>query len=148
MTDNRTTELREKLTEHGVDYEVKDLSNIKFFHDTRWNANGVHWCYTEFVGATTCLTMCNEWKDCTPEQAIAATLGKQTWRNSYDWQAIADEVSAELESGTCEWLYPQGPSGWLGFAECSKCGYRVYEGTIDEREWTCCPHCGAKAVER
>ena len=75
MTDNRTTELREKLTEHGVDYEVKDLPNVRFFHDTRWNANGVRWCYTEFVGATTCLTMCNDWKDCTPEQAIATTLG-------------------------------------------------------------------------
>lgn len=75
MTDNRKTELREKLWERGVEYDVKDLPNIKFFHDTRWNANGVRWCFTEFDGATTCLTMCNEWKDCTPEQAIAATLG-------------------------------------------------------------------------
>ncbi len=55
--------------------------------------------------------------------------------------------STELGHDTCEWLYPQGPSGWLGFAECSQCGYRVYEGTIDEREWVCCPHCGAKIVK-
>ena len=70
-----TDELRRMLDERGVEYYVKDLLNIKFFHDTRWNANGVYWCYTEFVGATTYLTMCGEWKDCTPEQAIAATLG-------------------------------------------------------------------------
>jgi len=77
MTDSNATELRELLDERGVEYDVKDLPNIKFFHDTRWNANGVRWCFTEFVGATTCLTMCNEWKDCTPEQAIAATLGSE-----------------------------------------------------------------------
>lgn len=94
MTDNRTAELREKLAERGVDYEVKDLSNIKFFHDTRWNANGVHWCYTEFVGATTCLTMCNEWKDCTPEQAIAATLGDE-WDNK-PFVEYAEHVAKEV----------------------------------------------------
>lgn len=72
-----TDELRKLLDERGVDYEVKDLPDINFFHDTRWNANGVRWRFMEFVGATTFLMMCNEWKDCTPEQAIAATLGSE-----------------------------------------------------------------------
>ena len=65
-----------------------------------------------------------EWDGHTPDEAIAriATLG----------------------SGTCRWFYPQGANGWLGYAECSNCGYRVYENTIDEREFVYCPQCGKK----
>ena len=96
MTDNRTTELREKLTERGVDYEVKDLPDIKFFHDTRWNSNGVRWCYTEFVGGMANLTMCNEWKDCTPEQALAVTLVGE-W-DGKPFVEYAEHVAMELRN--------------------------------------------------
>ena len=119
MTDNRTTELRWKLAERGVEYDVKDLPNIKFFHDTRWNANGVRWCYTEFVGATTCLTMCNEWKDCTPEQAIAATLGKPKAKS-----------------------HPYGYERDTGAYDCTRCEC----GCINDISATYCHNCGAKVV--
>lgn len=120
---NATKRLREMLTERGVDYEVKDLSNIKFFHDTRWNANGVHWCYTEFVGATTCLTMCNEWKDCTPEQAIAATLGSA----ERTCERVTHGLERDREIVTVSWT-------------CSECGAHM------GRDCNYCPNCGAKVV--
>lgn len=71
MTDNRTTELREKLTERGVEHEARDSGML---HVTSWLARGVQWNYRE-IGDTHSLTMGNPWVGCTPEQAIAATLG-------------------------------------------------------------------------
>lgn len=69
MTDNRTTELREKLKERGVEYQVigKKL--------TYWNRDGSHndcddadYVAYEQSGSLTV-------EGLTPEQAIAATLG-------------------------------------------------------------------------
>lgn len=71
-------------------------------------------------------------------------MGGVDWDNV---KRVEIEHDMYVKERTCEWLYPQGPNGWLGFAECSNCGYRVYEGTIDEREWTCCPNCGAVVKE-
>ena len=62
MTDNRTTELREKLTERGIEYEANDNMGAC---ETSWNG------FTAFqLTPSANLIMA-----VTPEQAIAATLG-------------------------------------------------------------------------
>ena len=69
MTDNRTTELREKLTERGVKYEV---TFFETFTDTEWCVNDASCTYTEIQNVDSAyLTI----QDITPDQAIAATLG-------------------------------------------------------------------------
>lgn len=76
MTDNIATErLRNLLDECGVEWESKDVEGVSGFHDTRWNAYGVQWCYTEFVGNNYTKLIPSKEFHCTPEQAIAATLG-------------------------------------------------------------------------
>ena len=62
MTDNRTTELREKLTERGVEYTTNDHLGA---YETSWNG------FTAMQltpGAKLMMVF-------TPEQAIVATLG-------------------------------------------------------------------------
>ena len=64
MTDNRTTELRAKLTEHGIEYETNDHMGVC---ETSWNG------FTAMQltpGAKLMMAF-------TPEQAIAATLGDE-----------------------------------------------------------------------
>lgn len=177
MTDNRTTELREKLTERGVEHEARDGGTL---HVTSWLASGVQWNYRE-IGDTHSLTMGNPWVGCTPEQAIAATLGSGTltveqvkrihdviekhWHDlpaeydmpeatalpecSYDWQAIADELNAELGNGTCEiiaqtWEDRGGDEEDTYEYELS-CGHVVR--MLDCEPLHNCPRCG-KAVKR
>jgi len=87
------------------------------------------------------------------------------WKPSkFDWQAIADELNAELGSGTCEpnWVL-QGKTQTQEFwrCECGNCGYEFgvedrssfpFEITIDEVDVpNFCPNCGKrirKAVGR
>ena len=64
MTDNRTTELREKLTERGIEYTTNDHMGVC---ETSWNG------FTAMQltpSAKLIMTV-------TPEQAIAATLGTE-----------------------------------------------------------------------
>ena len=105
-TDNRTTELlRKLLDERGVEYETNDHMGAC---ETSWNGFTV----------TQLSPNANLIMAVTPEQAIAATLGSGTltaeqvreaieensWAetssirefNDSSWQAIADELNAEL----------------------------------------------------
>ena len=69
MTDNRTTELREKLTERGIEYTTNDHMGA---YETSWNG------FTAMQltpGAKLIMTV-------TPEQAIAATVGNGTCENA------------------------------------------------------------------
>lgn len=72
MTDNLTTELREKLTERGVEYTTNDGKHVK---ETCWPYMGeLMAAFAEYDNGTTRFA-CDTW--CfTPEQAIAATLGR------------------------------------------------------------------------
>jgi len=64
MTDNRTTKLREKLTERGIEYTTNDHMGVC---ETSWNG------FTAMqLTPNAKLTMV-----LTPEQAIAATLGSE-----------------------------------------------------------------------
>ena len=81
MTDNRTTELREKLTERGVKWvawEKECHLTLEGFFETRWDANGVRWSYLEINGKATLSVVGRMEIELTPEQAIAATLGSGT----------------------------------------------------------------------
>ena len=69
MTDNRTTELREKLDELGVEHT--DASYKQHIPITAWTVDGATFCYVEGFESTD-LHIDNA----TPEQAISATLGK------------------------------------------------------------------------
>ena len=64
------------------------------------------------------------------------------------WQAIADELNAELGSRTCELVETasySNPREVIHLLECSECG-RTCEHV--NGSYPRCPHCGAKAVER
>lgn len=116
-----TDELRRLLDERGVEWESKDVDGISGFHDTRWNAYGVRWCYVEFVDNNyTKLKPIREFH-CTPEQAVAATLG----------------------GGECT----MNPIEWYGYPKvyytCSECDASIYD-----QHPNYCPCCGAKVVER
>lgn len=143
MSDNQTFELRMKLTEHGIKYEARDSGRLCA---TSWVAHGAQWNYRVFEGQSS-LTMGNPWLGCTPEQAIAATLGNERathgtltaelvekivdrnceWYEGgeIDAQAILDELNAVLGSGTCEpkWTL-QGKTQTQEFwrCECGNCG--------------------------
>ena len=165
MTDNRATELtateriRTMLDERSIEYreyhsQLRDSMEptTRFYlHDSE------HKPYATIeTGISTCLLTFR----CTPEQAIAATLGSGTltaddvlnavYKHGARWQAIADELNAELESGTCEWILEHSGTLYDKW-RCSKCGYLYVESRTDggatDLAPNYCPNCG-KAVER
>lgn len=76
-------------------------------------------------------------------EAIACNSWQETSMlfefNDSSWQAIADELNAELGSWTCKLLV----DGDL--LHCSNCG-----GAAEKQSWTYwhyCPNCGARVVE-
>lgn len=120
MSDNGTTELREKLDALGIEHLDSDLPNNK---QTRWNKRAGGWgaCYVEIthnsiLPADSIIdNRTLRIYDCTPEQAIAATLGsgkltseqveEAVYRNckfyeggEVDIESITDELNAALGS--------------------------------------------------
>ena len=96
MTDNRTTELREKLTERGVEYTTNDHMGA---YETSWNG------FTAMQltpGAKLIMAF-------TPDQAIAATLGSEingdtsdgyhTFNELYHHRAVLFSVIVAANSG-------------------------------------------------
>lgn len=69
MTDNRTTDLREKLDALGIEHT--DASYKRKAPITAWHSNGATFCFVESSNQID-LHIENP----TPEQAIAATLGR------------------------------------------------------------------------
>lgn len=157
-----TDELRHLLDKRGVEWESKDVEGVSDFHDTRWNAYDVQWCYAEFVGNNyTKLKPSSEFH-CTPEQAMAATLGSEfnpdglpvgltisDDSNLLNWRGENYVRQSALCGGTCEFVddsdrEPSPP-------KCNSCGYDpgIYEcawlddGTY-EYERNYCPNCGRK----
>lgn len=119
MTDNLTTELRTKLTERDVKWWPMRNNGYYEERDTEFVANGKKHTAHEWGDGLAVYNL-------TPEQAIAATLGSGTLtaeqvrraahghyelrmvrdvdgfdmpQVTFDWQAIADELNAELGSG-------------------------------------------------
>ena len=61
-------------------------------------------------------------------------VNKEDWCG--EWKPKADELNAELGSGTCEFI-PGNRERW-NICECSNCGF-----IVDER-FKCCPNCGKR----
>ena len=71
MTDNRTTELRRKLTELGKSYSTIDGKH----KNTTWQVGELTWWYDENTETGKTVLFTPKQYNVTPEQAIAATLG-------------------------------------------------------------------------
>ena len=85
-----TDELRRMLDERGVRWEENGCPGL--FKDTKWHyASGKHACFTEGVSGVAILYL----RDATPEQTIAATVGRDE-RESYD-AGFASGVKATLQ---------------------------------------------------
>ena len=113
-----TEELRRLLDERGVEWAVTDES---WNQDsiTYWKVGSIKWVAFESENGTLWLN-CNSVTDLTPEQAIAATVGRGM---------------CELEINTD-----------MTAVKCSKCGYVVPKGT-DLMSVKYCAGCGRKVVE-
>ena len=125
MTDNRTTELREMLDERGVEYEVDERNAI-----TKWSTHYGAFVFFarqregKLLVETTVAT--EHSVILTPEQAIAATLGrlkvKKVRGMTYDEHG--GEVYFLACSGCGEWI--DGDLDCIGDADgpnfCHNCG--------------------------
>ena len=100
-----TDVLRRMLDERGVEWESKDVEGISGFHDTRWNAYDVRWCYVEFVGNNYTKLVPSSEFHCTPEQAIAATLGGGTLTVEQVEEAVMNAEHQEPNPDCSAMLY-------------------------------------------
>ena len=106
--ESSTEILRKLLDERGVEWtdKAKEVGlTLAGFADTRWNANGVMWLYAESNGtATLASSRPVEIRGCTPEQAIAATLGgedKSRWNELFGTPERAARAMVDMcEGGT------------------------------------------------
>ena len=154
MTDNRTTELREMLTERGARYE-KPEDDTTIYYDGDGNR------YTYNVNPDSGWAQLFGY-NLTPEQAIAATLGNDREsellaalnKAAGNW-AKADARARELESATlgggeCEWVLEHSGALYTK-SSCSECGFVFVEPLLCREylalEPNFCPCCG-KAVKR
>ena len=94
MTDNRTTELREKLDALGVEHY--DTEHMTEWHDAR----GLKWNYFS-NGENTDLTLETPWEGCTPEQAIAATLGNHPTKSGRGYYTDRDDEGTHIMCYSC-----------------------------------------------
>jgi len=130
MTDNRTTELREKLTERGVEW--KDVSN-GFADVTVFVMNGIKWT----VISKSYLNPENDWmkmnaERITPEQAIAVTLGSEchveTCEPNEEWccnHCGADLVECDIGVSAGGGAYELDPPILVNY--CPSCGRKVVD---------------------
>ena len=120
-----TDELRRMLDERGVEWSNvrNDGSESNFF--TEWQFDGIDGraTATEWSAGNNLSMAIYRWS-LTPEQAIAATLGRGTCHMEY-----RDELSGQE-------LYPTEAY------ECSACGGITADGKPDY-----CPYCGREVVE-
>lgn len=115
-----TDELRQMLDERGVEWSATvGASGTIWTHYDAFNGHRIHAMDNE----DGTVEIFGEW-DVTPAQAIAATLGRGTCRNS-------------------------APT-YLDFL-CSECGFVHYHSdendSGDGNEWRFCPNCGRKVVD-
>lgn len=109
-----TEELRAMLDERGVEYRFNEYTKVFEWHFDGTDGEGSAHA-TEVDGGINIIAC-----SLTPEQAIAATLGR----------------------GTCRLI--SAPQYGEGCQECSACG-EVLDGNLFDGGR--CPHCGAKVVD-
>ena len=115
--------LRRMLDERGVEYEVDDGKTVSV---TRWKAYGEWVSFIEYDTSET--RFCTDMWRCTPEQAIAATLGVTDAR-----------PTQEESSGTCHEIEDED----TGFIVCSECG-----AVHDESYTACYCWCCGRRIEQ
>ena len=120
-----TDELRRLLDERGMEWDY----GITGATTTRFDVNGVDLTFTPMRDGLVCSTIL------TPEQAIAATMGRGT--------CIADETETISVRGDT-WGYYFDKHFTIHVMECSECGH-TYEHVNGDYEF--CPHCGRRVVE-
>lgn len=177
-TDNRTTELRKKLTERGVEYEPTRFSTLQ----TTFTANGIEWIVTE--RESTGELFLEPRHGLTPEQAIAATLGTpisadlrtaldfmRIWITddahlgesaiSYEFEkaeglrkldAIEQAIVATLGNTTCEYVIEDNMNETEGMGDvwfrCTNCDMCFDYADDWLLKMPYCPHCGARVKAR
>lgn len=128
-----TETLRAMLDERGVEYKGGERS-------VRWrDRNGV--MMQAFPLADGELGM-DVWS-CTPEQAIAATLGRGNCSNNERTGACTADETDTWEC-VCDGIGRYGKRVTVHVMECSECGH-TYEHVNGDYEF--CPHCGRRVVE-
>ena len=86
---DETNELREMLTERGVEYKANDGYGVRI---TGWDcANGNKALFVDYPNGTT--RLCIDEHGITPEQAVAVTLGNGTCKMHEERADIACRVS-------------------------------------------------------
>lgn len=110
-----TNELRAMLDERGVkwDYGIGGASTTEFM-----TSSGLALSFMDWRDRLTCTTLL------TPEQAIAATLGR----------------------GECH-IKPWKMERDTGFYDCMECECGYVSDVSDWAKWHFCPNCGAKVVD-
>lgn len=158
MTDNRATELREKLDALGIEHFDYDKGGRT---QTMWEATDGkrHFTYETQDNPAKTAKLVISWFP-TPEQAIAATLGYETssvdealalldemneqGRIEYEDYSQLHDAIATPGRGTCKLeeteSYPS-ERGMVHVLECSNCG-RECEHVNGDYEH--CPHCLAR----
>lgn len=121
-TDNRTTELHklcEMLDEHGIEWTKGDAS-----YQVEWtNPNGQHCSAMWWKPMLTVLM-----SGCTPEQAIAATLGNTTCEYVIEDNMNESEGMGDVwfRCTNCDTCYDYQADDWLmKMPHCPKCGATV-----------------------
>jgi len=88
MTDNRTTELRRKLTELGKGYSTIDGKH----KNTTWHVGELTWWYDENTETGKTVLFTPKQHNVTPEQAVAATLGDEVTGDTSDGYHTFNEL--------------------------------------------------------
>lgn len=166
-----TDEMHRLLTEAGVEYRFNDATKVFEWHFDGTDGEGSAHA-TEVNGGINIIAC-----SLTPEQAIAATLGATDARPmevessgtlsasqisnavyahsihadcaDADWQAIADELNATLERGTCHPVISDNLTESEGtgdaWADCSECGHLLFVLTDPTSEPpNYCHNCGRR----
>lgn len=86
------------------------------------------------------------------ERHSAWVIGNNRCFHNGAYEAIADELNAELGSGTCEMVTSGTPCEGNTDKACTKCGaYNIgefYDGDCHRSTPNYCPNCGRKVVEQ
>lgn len=122
---NATEELRRLLDERGVGWAVPDES---WNQDsiTYWKVGSIKWVAFESENGTFWLN-CNSVTDLTPEQAIAATVGRETCHmvKRHDYVVYGEAPCIWSECDECGGVLPD--SFGIAVSYCPNCGRRVVE---------------------
>ena len=148
-----TDELRKLLDEAGVEWtdKAKEVGlTLAGFADTRWNANGVMWLYAESNGTVTLASSRPvEIRGCTPEQAIAATLGtpiSADLRTALDFMRIWLTEDAHLGESAISYEFEKAEGLRKLDAIEQAIAATLGRGTCEPDEAGFCPYCGEDLV--